>query len=167
MSLFTAEITLDGYQAVFKPSKFGYSMSGHIDQSLIDELETDRAELLKWCESKLKNPKRSVVKPEPWEEEAYNTYKIKFSWNDEDRPTGFDCDLVELTDPDIELDAGAKVSVRFHQKPYILKDGVTCGTTLKLVCFQVLALAKHYRYSVDEMRSMFQRRDGFVYNEKN
>ena len=55
-------------QAVMKtPSKFGYSMSALIDQDLIDKLEEDRIETLKWCESKLKNPKRSVCKPEPWE----------------------------------------------------------------------------------------------------
>lgn len=167
-SLFSAEITLEGYQAIFKPSRFGYSMAGQIDQGVVDQLEADRAELLKWCESRLKNPKRSTIKPEPWEEMSDGQYRVKFSWNEENQPAAFDCDLVELIDPDIELDAGAKVSVRFHQKPYILKDGVTCGTTLKLICFQVLRLAKHdHNYSVDDMRRMFQRSDGYIYKENN
>ena len=44
-------VTLEGYQAVMKPSKFGYSMSALIDQDLIDKLEEDRIETLKWAES--------------------------------------------------------------------------------------------------------------------
>ena len=43
-------------------------------------------ETLKWAESKLKNPKRSSLKPEPWEEIADGKYRIKFSWNAETRP---------------------------------------------------------------------------------
>ena len=42
---------------------------------MIDQLEADRAESLKWAESKLKNPKRSVLKPEPWEEVAEGKYR--------------------------------------------------------------------------------------------
>ena len=57
-------VTLEGYQAVLKPSKFGYSLSAVVDVDLIETLEEDRTETLKWAESKLKNPKRSVLKPE-------------------------------------------------------------------------------------------------------
>ena len=35
-------VMLEGYQAVMKPSKFGYSMSAIIDQDMIDKLEDDR-----------------------------------------------------------------------------------------------------------------------------
>ena len=59
-------VILDGYQAVMKPSKFGYSLAAIVDQAMIDKLEDDRTESLKWAESKLKNPKRSSLKPEPW-----------------------------------------------------------------------------------------------------
>ena len=31
----------------------------------------------------LKNPKRSTLKPTPWEEVSDGKYLIKFSWNDE------------------------------------------------------------------------------------
>ena len=75
-------VILEGYQAVLKPSKFGYSLSAVIDQSLVDQLEEDRTDSLKWAESKLKNPKRSVLKPEPWEEVSEGKYKVKFSWNE-------------------------------------------------------------------------------------
>jgi hypothetical protein len=61
-------VVLEGYQAVLKPSKFGYSLSAVVDQALVDRLAEDRVESLKWAESKLKNPKRSTLKPEPWEE---------------------------------------------------------------------------------------------------
>ena len=74
-----APVVLDGYQAVLKPSKFGYSLSAIIDSGLVDKLEEDRTDSLKWAESKLKNPKRSTLKPEPWEEVATDKYKVKFS----------------------------------------------------------------------------------------
>ena len=90
-------VTLEGYQAVMKPSKFGYSMSALIDQDLIDKLEEDRIETLKWAESKLKNPKRSVCKPEPWEEVADGQYKVKFSWNEDLKPPVVDTEGVLLS----------------------------------------------------------------------
>ena len=42
----TAEpVTLDGYQAVLKPSKFGYSLSAIVDSGLVGQLEEDRMTL--------------------------------------------------------------------------------------------------------------------------
>ena len=61
-------VTLEGFQAVLAPSKFGYSLSAIVDSNTVDKLETERSEVLKWAESKLKNPKRSTLKPAPWEE---------------------------------------------------------------------------------------------------
>ena len=74
-------VVLEGYQAVLKPSKFGYSLAAVVDAEMVERLEDDRIETLKWAESKLKNPKRSVLRPEPWEEVADGKYKVKFSWN--------------------------------------------------------------------------------------
>ena len=54
-------VVLEGYQAVLKPSKFGYSLATTIDESMVDKLESDRADNLKWAESKLKNPKRDPL----------------------------------------------------------------------------------------------------------
>ena len=133
-------VTLEGFQAILSPSKFGYSLSAVVDSKTIDKLETERAEVLKWAESKLKNPKRSTLKPEPWEEVAEGKYKLKFSWNEEKRPPVVDTEGSPLTDTKTPLYAGATVKLGFYQKPYILRDGVTYGSSLKLVGVQVVSV---------------------------
>ena len=133
-------VVLEGYQAVLKPSKFGYSLSALVDSKMVERLEQDRVETLKWAESKLKNPKRSTLKPEPWEEVADNSYKVKFSWNEETRPPVVDSEGTPITDDTTPLYSGSQVKLAFKQKPYILKDGVTYGTSLKLVGIQVIAI---------------------------
>jgi hypothetical protein len=133
-------VILEGYQAVLKPSKFGYSLSALLDSQLIEALEDDRKETLKWAEGKLKNPKRSVLKPEPWEEVTEGKYKTKFSWNEENRPPVVDSEGTPITNADLPVYSGSKVKLAFKQKPYILKDGVTYGTSLKLVGVQVVEL---------------------------
>jgi len=134
-------VTLEGYQAVMKPSKFGYSCSTTMDLSSVELLEADREESLKWCLSKLKNPKRSTLKPEPWEEVADGVYKVKFSWNEETKPPVVDTEGTHITDVNLPLYSGSKVKIAFVQKPYILKDGVTYGTSLKLKAMQVVSLS--------------------------
>jgi hypothetical protein len=133
-------VVLEGYQAVLKPSKFGYSLSALVDSKLVERLEQDRVETLKWAESKLKNPKRSTLKPEPWEEVADDTYKVKFSWNEDTRPPVVDSEGTPITDDTTPIYSGSQVKLAFKQKPYILRDGVTYGTSLKLVGIQVIAL---------------------------
>ena len=133
-------VTLDGFQAIVAPSKFGYSLSAIVGDDLITTLETERAEVLKWAESKLKNPKRSTLKPEPWEEVAEGKYKIKFSWNEENRPPVVDTEGSQVTDAKTPLYAGSTVKLGFYQKPYILRDGVTYGSSLKLVGVQVISV---------------------------
>jgi hypothetical protein len=91
-------VVLEGYQAVLKPSKFGYSLSAIVDQALVEKLEEDRVESVKWAESKLKNPKRSTLKPEPWEEVSDGKYKVKFSWNEETKPPVVDTEGTPITD---------------------------------------------------------------------
>jgi hypothetical protein len=133
-------VVLEGYQAVLKPSKFGYSLSAIIDQTLVERLEEDRVESLKWAESKLKNPKRSTLKPEPWEEVSNGKYKVKFSWNEETRPPVVDTEGTPVTDTNTPLYSGSTVKLAFRQKPYILRDGVTYGTSLKIVGVQVVSV---------------------------
>ena len=133
-------VVLEGYQAVLKPSKFGYSLSALVDGKMVERLEQDRVESLKWAESKLKNPKRSTLKPEPWEEVADDTYKVKFSWNEDTRPPVVDSEGTPITDDTTPIYSGSQVKLAFKQKPYILRDGVTYGTSLKLVGIQVVAL---------------------------
>ena len=134
-------VLLEGYQAVLKPSKFGYSLSAIIDSEMVDKLEADREEVLKWCISKLKNPKRSVCKPEPWIEVSEDKHQVKFSWNAETKPPIVDTEGTPITDETTPLYSGSKVKLAFYQKPYILKDGETYGTSLKLQAVQVIAVA--------------------------
>jgi len=133
-------VILEGFQAVLKPGKFGYKLSAIINQELVDKLEVEREEVLNWAEGKLKNPKRSTLKPEPWEEVSEDKYLVKFSWNDDTRPAVVDTEGTLITDEETPLYGGSKVKLAFRQKPYILKDGVTYGSSLKLVGVQVIAL---------------------------
>jgi len=144
-------VILDGYQAVMKPSKFGYSLAAIVDQAMIDKLEDDRTESLKWAESKLKNPKRSSLKPEPWEEVNEGQYRIKFSWNEEVKPPVVDTDGTLITDSNLPLYNGSKVKLALYQKPYILRDGVTYGTSLKLKGIQVVSLSSSAGVDVGDM----------------
>ena len=133
-------VTLEGFQAILEPSKFGYSLSAIVDSDTIDKLETERSDVLKWAESKLKNPKRSTLKPEPWEEVSDGKYKLKFSWNEEKKPPVVDTEGSPVTDTKTPLYAGSTVKLGFYQKPYILRDGVTYGSSLKLVGVQVVSV---------------------------
>ena len=133
-------VVLDGYQAVMKPSKFGYSLSAVVNGSLVEALEEDREGNLKWAQSKLKNPKRATLKPEPWEEVAEDAYKVKFSWIDETKPPIVDTEGTVITDTNLPIYSGSQVKLAFYQKPYILKDGVTYGTSLKLVGVQLVSI---------------------------
>ena len=133
-------VTLEGFQAVLAPSKFGYSLSAIVGNDIIDKLENERSEVLKWAESKLKNPKRSTLKPEPWEEVSDGKYKLKFSWSEDKRPPVVDTEGVPVTDAKTPLYAGSTVKLGFYQKPYILRDGVTYGSSLKLVGVQVVSV---------------------------
>jgi hypothetical protein len=133
-------VILEGYQAILKPSKFGYSLSAIVDQKLIERLEDDRNDSIKWAESKLKNPKRSTLKPEPWEEVSEGKYKVKFSWNEDTRPPVVDTEGTPITDDTTPVYSGSTVKLAFRQKPYILRDGVTYGTSLKLVGIQLVTI---------------------------
>ena len=136
----TDNVKLEGFQAVLEPGKFGYSLSAVVGNDIIDKLETERADVLKWAESKLKNPKRATLKPTPWEEVAEGKHKIKFSWGEDKRPPVVDTEGSPVTDTKTPLYGGSTVKLGFYQKPYILKDGVTYGSSLKLVGVQVVSL---------------------------
>ena len=133
-------VTLEGFQAVLKPSKFGYTLKASVGEELISKLENEREDCLKWAESKLKNPKRSTLKPTPWEEVSDGKYLIKFSWSDEKKPPVVDTEGTPITNEDTPVYSGSKVKLGFIQKPYILKDGVTYGTSLKLSGVQIVAI---------------------------
>ena len=133
-------ITLEGFQAVLKPSQYGYCLSTVFDPTMISKLEKEREEVLKWAESKLKKKSRSVLKPEPWEEISDEKFMVKFKWKEEKKPTIVDTEGTPVTDVNIPLYSGSKVKICFAQKPYILPDNVTYGTTLKLTAVQIVSV---------------------------
>ena len=165
-------VTLEGYQAVMKPSKFGYSLSAIVDEVMVEKLELDRVDSIKWAESKLKNPKRSTLKPEPWEEVAEGSYKIKFSWNEDAKPPIVDTEGTVITDANLPIYSGSQVKVAFYQKPYILRDGVTYGTSLKLVGVQLVSInggagVDTGDMDVDDVAALFGTTKGYKASEPN
>jgi len=165
-------VVLEGYQAVLKPSKFGYSLNAIVGQDVVDQLESDRPGSLAWAESKLKNPKRSTLKPEPWEEVAKGKFKIKFSWKDETKPVIVDTEGTVITDDNIPVYSGSKVKLAFYQKPYVLKDNVTYGTSLKLVGVQIVSVSSEAGTDVGDMEdtdvaALFGSTKGFKQSEPN
>ena len=133
-------VVLEGYQAVMKPSQYGYSLRALVGKDLIDKLEEERVDCLKWAESKLKNPKRSSLKPEPWEEVSDGKYIIKFSWAEDKRPPVVDTEGTPINDANTPVYAGSTVKLGFIQKPYLLRDGISYGTSLKLSGVQLVTI---------------------------
>jgi len=165
-------VVLEGYQAVMQPSQYGYSLRAVVDQDMVNKLEDDRNDSLKWAESKLKNPKRSVLKPEPWEEVSDGKYTIKFSWKEETKPPIVDTEGTAITDTRTSIFSGSKVKLAFFQKPYILKDGVTYGTSLKLLGVQIVSCNGQAGVDTGDMAAedvaeMFGKTQGFKANEPN
>jgi len=164
----TDAIKLEGFQAILEPGKFGYSLAAIVGTNIIDALETERQAVLKWAESKLKNPKRATLKPTPWEEVADGKYKIKFSWGEDKKPPVVDTEGTPVTDAKTPIYGGSTVKLGFFQKPYILKDGVTYGSSLKLVGVQVVEIAGSAAGvdadSMDdkEVADLFGKTEGFV-----
>ena len=109
-------VTLEGYQAVLEPGKFGYSLSAVVDSDVVNKLENERTDVLRWAESKLKNPKRSTLKPTPWEEVAEGKYKLKFSWNEERKPPVVDTEGNPVTDTKTPLYGGSTQGWRYLRK---------------------------------------------------
>ena len=163
----TDNVKLEGFQAILEPGKFGYSLSAVVDSSVVDDLETERTDVLKWAESTLKNPKRATLKPTPWEEVAEGKYKLKFSWGEDKRPPVVDTEGAPVTDTKIPLYGGSTVKLGFYQKPYILRDGITYGSSLKLVGIQVVKLNAEAgvkvddNLSTDQVADLFGKTEGF------
>ena len=167
----TDNVKLEGFQAILEPGKFGYSLSAVVDDKVVDKLETERAEVLKWAESKLKNPKRATLKPTPWEEVSDGKYKLKFSWGEDKRPPVVDTEGTPVTDKKTPLYGGSTVKLGFFQKPYILRDGITYGSSLKLVGVQVVSVKSDGagvdsgELGEDEVANLFGKTKGFKASE--
>ena len=114
----------------------------------------------------MKNPKRATLKPTPWEEVAEGKYKIKFSWGEDKKPPVVDTEGMPVTDTKTPLYGGSTVKLGYYQKPYILRDGVTYGSSLKLVGVQVVKLnteagVKEDDLSTEQVADLFGKSKGF------
>ena len=99
-------------------------------------------------------------------------YKVKFSWNEDTRPPVVDTEGTLITDNRTPIYAGSKVKLAFYQKPYILRDGVTYGSSLKLKGIQVISLSSSAGVDVGDMSnedvaSLFGTTSGFKVSEPN
>ena len=112
-----------------------------VGKDIVDALEKEREDCIKWCESKLTKAKnRCVLRPEPWEEVEKDQYTVKFSWAEDKCPPIVDTEGTPITNLDTPVYEGSKVKIGFHQKPYVMRDGVTYGTSLKLSGVQVVSI---------------------------
>ena len=132
-------VKLTGFNAILKPSKFGYTLRAVVGEEIIDALDAERTDCLDWCISKLKcKPNRATCKPEPWEEVYPGKFVVKFSWKEENKPPIVDCEGTLITDENLPVYEGSEVKIGFTQKPYLLRDGTTYGTSLKLSGVQIV-----------------------------
>lgn len=173
-AIVTKPLTLEGFQAVMKPGQWGYKLQTILDDEIVQQLEADREESIKWAESKLKNPKRATLKPEPWEEVSQGKYSVKFGWKDGDKiiPTIVDSEGTVITDTNLPVYSGSTVKLAIVQKPYILKDGVTYGTSLKLKGIQIISLSSSAGVDTGDMDdadviAMFGTTKGFKADDPN
>jgi hypothetical protein len=136
-------VVLNGFQAVFQPSEYGYSLAVDLtDPELIQELEADRETLVaaKLETIDAKKRKRASLKPTPWEENEDGTaWNVKFKWDDSSRPPIVDAQGTLIRDT-LKLFSGSTVRVGFTQTSYILKDGITYGTKLNIKSIQVISV---------------------------
>ena len=78
----------------------------------------------------------------------------------------------EITDDNTPLYGGATVKLALYQKPYILKDGVTYGTSLKLAGVQVISLNSEAGVdsgdlSIEDVAELFGTTKGYKAAEPN
>jgi hypothetical protein len=165
----TAEpVVLDGYQAILKPTEYGFTLKCILtDETIIDALNAEREELMQAQQSRLKNPKRATPKPEPWEEVAEGSYALKFSWKATNKPAIVDAEGVLIDNENLKVFSGSKVKIAFIQKGYTLKDGVTYGTSVTLLGVQIISLSSNGdpTMSAEEAAGFFGKTDGFKLSE--
>lgn len=173
-TIVTEPVVLEGFQAVMKPSKYGFTLSAVVPESIIEQLERDRIPALEWQKSKLTNPKRATLQPEPWEEVSQGKYKVKFSWKEDDKviPTIVDSEGTVLRDPNIPLYGGSVVKLAFFQKPYKKQDGFSYGTSLKLQGVQVISVSSSAGVDTGDLKEedvveLFGKTKGFKADEPN
>ena len=132
-------VILSGFNAILKPSKFGYSLKAVVGEDIVNKLEEERKDCLDWAQGKLScKPNRATLKPTPWEEVYPGKFIVKCSWKEENKPPVVDTEGTLITNEDLPVYEGSQVKIGFTQKPYILRDGTTYGTSLKLSGVQIV-----------------------------
>ena len=132
-------VILSGFNAILKPSKFGYSLKAVVGEDIVNKLEEERKDCLDWAQGKLScKPNRATLKPTPWEEVYPGKFIVKFSWKEENKPPVVDTEGTLITNEDLPVYEGSQVKIGFTQKPYILRDGTTYGTSLKSSGVQIV-----------------------------
>jgi hypothetical protein len=169
-TIVTEPVVLEGYQNFFKESKFGKrGLQAIVPEKIVDRLEQDREELLKWAKSKHKNPNRATVKVEPWESVSDGQYQVRFSWKPDVVVPIVDSEGTPIKE-EIPLYSGSLVKLAFVQKPYTTPDSV--GTRLVLKAVQVISCAggaavDRGDYDDTEAAALFGQTKGFKVGEPN
>jgi hypothetical protein len=83
-----------------------------------------------------------------------------------------DTEGTPITDDTTPIYSGSTVKLAFKQKPYILRDGVTYGTSLKLVGIQLVSLSSSAGIDAGdldetEVAALFGQTKGFKAGEPN
>ena len=157
---------LEGYINVYQDSgKYeNRTFSYKIPDDIIDQVKKDREELLKWVDSKIDNPKRVALNPEPFDEEGL----CKYSYSDTDKkpiPVFVDTEGQPLSESDLQnLRRGTEAILIVNQTPYTKPAK---GTSLKVVGVQVTKLvtgsgaSDSGDLSVDDVNAIFGTRKGY------
>lgn len=156
----TGFIKVDEDGGKFNNRTFAYTLPPEI----LEQAETDRSELLKWIDSKLENPKRVALNPEPWDESGV----CKYTYGGEtSRPIPIFVDAEGTVLP-IEvlrdLRRGTKARLIVQQSPYTKPSK---GTSLRVLGVQVLELATGNgavdsgELSAEDVAAIFGSRDGY------
>ena len=77
---YVVDTTLTGFINCFEPSGKYNNMcfSFNLPESIIEEADKDRVELLKWVASKVENPKRMATNPPKWTiQDSLNTLLVE------------------------------------------------------------------------------------------
>ena len=83
-----------------------------------------------------------------------------------------DTEGAPIINTDTPVYEGSKVKLGFHQKPYILKDGVTYGTSLKLSGVQIVSIQNGAGLDTGDLdeigvAELFGKTSGFKADEPN
>ncbi len=160
------ETQLEGFINVYQDSGkyenrcFSYT----IPAETLEKVEKDRKELLKWVDTKLENPKRVALNPEPWDDEGL----CKYSYSETAKkpiPVFVDTEGQPLSDSDLQnLRKGTQAVLIVDQSPYTKPAK---GTSLKVVGVQVTKLVTATGatdsgdMSLEDINSIFGTRDGY------